>query len=217
MNCDQVFDVLTRGPFPTGAASDDIVERHLAGCGDCRRLAHALRPAIELFEEAVAPEESRGLPAYWGEACQASSDVTAATKTGRIPRAPRLALARRTRRDSAHTNGLMFAGAALLGVVMAAAIHSALPRDQAARAEGIDAILALDPAQVCLTNSRGDDEPTMSSTAMIRPSGDPQTIPPPEIDLACCHDCHGTDGRHTVSVSHEATRRVGLSCQVCHL
>jgi len=216
MNCDRVFDVLTRGPFPTGAASDDVVERHLAGCGDCRRLAHALRPAIELFEEAVAPEESRGLPAYWGEACQASSDVTATTETARIPRAPRLALARRTRRDSAHTNGLMFAGAALLGVVMAAVIHSALPRDQSARAEGIDAILALEPAQICLTNATGDHASIMSSSAVIRPSGDLPAIPPLDIaDLACCHDCHGRESHHTVS--HEATSRIGLSCQICHL
>jgi hypothetical protein len=28
MNCDQVFDVLTRGPFPTGEPSDEPVEHH---------------------------------------------------------------------------------------------------------------------------------------------------------------------------------------------
>lgn len=68
MNCDQVFDALTRGPFPTGNdALDDRVERHLGHCGSCRRLAAALQPAVELFEEAVAPEESRRLPAYWGD------------------------------------------------------------------------------------------------------------------------------------------------------
>lgn len=66
MNCDQVFDILTRGPFPTGHPSDLEVEMHLHACGGCRRLADALRPAVELFEEAVGPEESRGLPGYWG-------------------------------------------------------------------------------------------------------------------------------------------------------
>ena len=66
IHCDEVFDILTRGPFPTGAVSDGVVESHLTRCDDCRRLAEALRPAVELFQEAVAPEESRGLPSYWG-------------------------------------------------------------------------------------------------------------------------------------------------------
>ncbi len=68
IDCDRVFDVLTRGPFPTGAADDAEVELHLARCPECSRLAAALRPAIELFEEAVGPDEGRDLPSYWGEA-----------------------------------------------------------------------------------------------------------------------------------------------------
>lgn len=67
MNCDQVFDILTRGPFPTGHDSDYEVERHLAECPDCHRLAEALRPALELFEESIPLEEGRDLPGYWGE------------------------------------------------------------------------------------------------------------------------------------------------------
>ena len=30
MTCDDVFDILTRGPFPSGAAEDESVQRHLA-------------------------------------------------------------------------------------------------------------------------------------------------------------------------------------------
>lgn len=67
MNCDQVFDVLTRGPFPTGAASDIDVQRHLVACADCRQLAEALRPALDLIHESVPPEESWGLPGYWDD------------------------------------------------------------------------------------------------------------------------------------------------------
>ena len=66
MNCDQVFDVLTRGPFPTGAASDDSVEQHLRACHECRRLAEALRPAVALMHEALAGEQSLDLPGYQG-------------------------------------------------------------------------------------------------------------------------------------------------------
>jgi hypothetical protein len=68
MDCDQVFMILTRGPFPTGEPSDELVEAHLERCADCWRLAEALRPALELFQEAIPPAESRDLPGYWGDA-----------------------------------------------------------------------------------------------------------------------------------------------------
>lgn len=74
MNCDRVFDILTRGPFPSGAPSDERVERHLSNCPACRRLASALQPAIELFEEAITPDEGRDLPAYWGDLFVADQD-----------------------------------------------------------------------------------------------------------------------------------------------
>jgi hypothetical protein len=68
MDCDQVFLILTRGPFPTGELWDEEVEAHLETCGDCWQLAEALRPALEVFQEAVPPSESRDLPGYWGDA-----------------------------------------------------------------------------------------------------------------------------------------------------
>ena len=73
MDCDQVFMILTRGPFPTGEAWDEQVEAHLETCAGCWRLAEALRPAIEVFQEAVPPAESRDLPGYWGDARPASA------------------------------------------------------------------------------------------------------------------------------------------------
>src|SRR5918997_915126 len=53
MNCDQVFMILTRGPFPTGEPWDEEVEGHLESCSECWRLAEALRPALAIFQEAV--------------------------------------------------------------------------------------------------------------------------------------------------------------------
>ncbi len=67
MNCDLVFAILTRGPFPTGHPSDRQVEAHLSTCPGCYRLAEALRPAFEMDEEAIPADESRYLPGYWGE------------------------------------------------------------------------------------------------------------------------------------------------------
>lgn len=66
INCDQVFDILTRGPFPSGDSSDEPVEKHLACCHECRQLAEALRPAVELLHEAIDSEESADLPGYRG-------------------------------------------------------------------------------------------------------------------------------------------------------
>ena len=61
MDCDQVFMILTRGPFPTGEPWDEEVESHLERCADCWRLAEALRPALEIFQEAVPPSEGQRL------------------------------------------------------------------------------------------------------------------------------------------------------------
>jgi hypothetical protein len=83
MDCDRVFMILTRGPFPTGEAWDEEVEAHLETCGDCWRLAEALRPALEVFQEAVPPAEGRDLPGYWGDARPASAVV--AELTGAAP------------------------------------------------------------------------------------------------------------------------------------
>jgi hypothetical protein len=66
LNCDQVFDVLTRGPFPTGEPEDEAVERHLRACHECRQLAEALRPAVALLHEAISADEALELPEYQG-------------------------------------------------------------------------------------------------------------------------------------------------------
>ena len=81
MNCDQVFMILTRGPFPTGEPWDEQVEAHLETCADCWRLADALRPALEVFQEAVPPAESRDLPGYWGDARPAANVIADLTNS----------------------------------------------------------------------------------------------------------------------------------------
>jgi hypothetical protein len=89
MDCEQVFKILTRGPFPTGEAWDEQVENHLENCADCWRLAEALRPALEVFQEAVPPAESRELPGYWGDARPATGAIAeVANGTSRTALAP---------------------------------------------------------------------------------------------------------------------------------
>ncbi len=67
MDCDRVFMELTRGPFPTGAATDVLVEAHLERCTDCWRFAEALRPPEDRLDEEIPPYEVNDLPGYWGE------------------------------------------------------------------------------------------------------------------------------------------------------
>lgn len=90
MNCDQVFDILTRAAFPTGETTDDAVEAHLTACHDCRQLAEALRPAVSLFHECLPQEGGEGgtqvLPTYRGRLNAAASDLP--TQVSRLPVTP---------------------------------------------------------------------------------------------------------------------------------
>lgn len=68
--CDDVFDVLTRGPFPTGQHETDFpVERHLTVCHSCRELAEALRPVTAVLAEGQqsAGEQETQLPVFLAE------------------------------------------------------------------------------------------------------------------------------------------------------
>ena len=68
MNCDLVFEILTRGPFPAGQPTDATVELHLLSCYECRQLAEALRPATSLFHEALGDDRAvADLPGYHGD------------------------------------------------------------------------------------------------------------------------------------------------------
>ena len=64
LNCDDVFDVLTAGPFPTGGRDDRPIEQHLAACSACRALAEGLKPACDLLHEVMPTIERAGLPVY---------------------------------------------------------------------------------------------------------------------------------------------------------
>lgn len=79
LSCDAVFDRLTRGPFPSGAAEDQGVESHLEVCYECRQLAEALRPAVNLFHDAA---DEATLPAYRGRLPQATSNAARCTVRG---------------------------------------------------------------------------------------------------------------------------------------
>ncbi|MBT4867385.1 MAG: hypothetical protein HON53_19960 [Planctomycetaceae bacterium] len=119
MNCDQAFDVLTRGPFPSGDMNvDDAVDRHLAACHECRQLAEALRPAVGIFHEAMAEAESLSLPGYSGELSPAGEGplLTLATPTRVTSQVKPLDMQRRGRKQPALI--WPFVAAGLLGLIV---------------------------------------------------------------------------------------------------
>ncbi|MBA2114772.1 hypothetical protein [Bremerella alba] len=100
--CDDVFDVLTRGPFPTGQHETDMpIQRHLTVCHSCRDLAEALRPATDLLGngQAAAAEEDFALPVFLADdstssqRCITDQPERSTTDIVAAVRAPLIALA----------------------------------------------------------------------------------------------------------------------------
>ena len=80
MDCDQVFMILTRGPFPTGEPGTNRSKRiwnRAPIAGDwpkrCGRRS-------KFFRKPMPPAESRDLPGYWGDARPASALVAQLTR-----------------------------------------------------------------------------------------------------------------------------------------
>jgi hypothetical protein len=220
MNCDQVFDVLTRGPFPTGAASDAAVEHHLRCCHDCRELAEALQPAVELLHEAIAPEDANGLPEYQGALASARGSVATAEAWRPTPLAvrrlsrPQVGQRRPSKLQSIarFTAALVLFGALGLLVwgVISTAKHTASHReriptrlDQA----GLLTLASLKLPAGCLPR-----EMIASVGASELPG-----VPPAAINqeaLRCCTECH--NAAHPERAMLGTFSPLQQSCVACH-
>jgi hypothetical protein len=226
MNCDQVFDVLTRGPFPTGTDCDVPVEVHLAGCAGCRRLAEALRPAIELFQESVDPEESRELPGYW---CPADYErQTTVSYAARVESLPAARLAPGEARVGSWSSvvawrmaamlvvgvtlgtlagaGWVLDGAAWPGFGAGASVAPLAPLQEAPRLTAAERMgLAVLPA-ACYRQREG--------RAVHDSSGGERLLTGANLEnVQCCSGCHHAGA---ADVPEAATVRVAQSCQLCH-
>jgi hypothetical protein len=226
IHCDEVFDILTRGPFPTGAASDGVVESHLTRCGQCRQLAEALRPAIELFQEAVTPEESHGLPSYWGRSCEDTDPSANGEFDG--PRAtPRPARRGGTRRRDAlpawsFAPVAPWAAAVLVGI----ALTNWLPRVEtspAAALAGLTKAQDLAKAQWRLEQTPSqwivqhkvrpacyDPSEQLHAIVTYLNGGDPTA----NVHLACCKECHAAASPG--SKGYVPANELLATCVACH-
>lgn len=227
VNCDQVFDVLTRGPFPTGDESDESVEQHLRACHECRQLAEALQPAVELLHESLAREEASDLPEYQG--VLAAIERSVATAEAERPR--RLAVQRlarpRDEKRAAFTLASLtqLAVVALLLLAVGSLTWNSLGTPESRPRDFLSVLSPNGP----VTRGRLDDRGLMTLASLNLPARCfPQdalidaaagnnakaTLAVNQAALRCCTECHRAG-----QASYASSRLVVAmhkSCVACH-
>ena len=190
--CDEVFDTLTREPFPSGGENDEVVESHLAVCHECRQLAEVFRPAVGLFHESLAAGFDESLPMYRGRLKPIIDSLPQMSLD-----APRKDVW--THRSLAIAASLLVVGAVILAVL--AAIQ---------RVDGI----APAARQVRVHDNR--DYTLLAaleipaSCRAVRQAGNLMAA----AEMACCTKCHNADSR--VASTEKAILKSSAACVACH-
>jgi hypothetical protein len=233
MNCDQVFDVLTRGPFPTGDASDASVEHHLRACHECRSLAEALQPAVELLHEAIAPGEASGLPEYQGALARVNDRVAMALASRPTQLSVRRLASKMERRSSSVATYARFTAALVLFVALGSLVwgvlsttkHPIARRDRTpARLDqlGLVTLASLDLPAECFPREllpRQGSGVLGGSASSMREESIPPKNPDPvgainQEALRCCTECHNATNANRAVLGTVAT--LHRSCIACH-
>jgi hypothetical protein len=231
VSCDQVFDVLTRGPFPAGQDSDEAVELHLRACHECRQLAEALQPAVALLHEAMPRDEGTALPAYHGELFARPATNARVRPLPEVivdyRAEPRTQAARFWSRGAKklHIAARLVAAGSLIGSLsllvwsLGLLLHNvqrepfaaAAPAVSAARhrptAAGIATLAALHLPQVCFPSASSGAGETKAA-AVFSPQ------PRATATHVCCTRCHSEASPNKTAVRSIA--RLEQSCSACH-
>jgi hypothetical protein len=234
LNCDQVFEVLTRGPFPTGDPSDEAVEYHLRACHECRQLAEALRPAVELMHEAVVGDQAMELPEYHGSLPEARTRQASASSTRSLTHGVRR-LGTRPRAVAASINYKWFANAVrllaasilvaalgtfLYGVMMSSGggqrfvAERPLPnRPQLSELlpdeHGLITLASLQLPGKCFPKTYELSSPEHAAVLIARMADGSLAA------LRCCTECHRA-GAEMVANTQLVANRAKDSCVACH-
>ena len=224
VNCDQVFDCLTRGPFPSGSADDDAVQRHLDACHECRRLAEALRPAVALLHEALPAGEAAELPSYGAadvddDLCERADGALAARIRLMLDRQevrPRTVLSQEKWLSAVRFLATSVLAMALLTLLAGVFWQS---REGVGRrvviapvfigerhqptAEGLVHLAALNLPKVCLPAVSAKDAPSSASEGAVSAA------------YGCCTRCHAA-GKGGAVLTHRAVAALQQSCFACH-
>jgi hypothetical protein len=215
LTCDDVFEVLTRAPFPSGASDDQVVESHLAVCHECRQLAEALRPAVGLFHEAMIGEAEQELPTYRGQlsSIDRRSDSNVVSSAVVEPLSPLLGNSwdncstiqgRRAKEPVSSRTWLGIAGC--VAAVLVATLALVASR---ARSTHNEAVVASNVRSV------GDRDVKLLASLDLpnacAPRGAATRI---SSNYDCCTKCHTAGSR--VSSSREAISKSSSACIACH-
>jgi hypothetical protein len=233
MNCDQVFKILTRGPFPSGESTDAAVEVHLSLCSECRHFAEALRPDGSADAESLIPEECRGLPYYWGGAAlEDDSGPLVATAEGRRTRRRRKTSLFDHRESFSNLSGWQLAIAVLMGATLGTVLRmlgysdaggpdpAAIERPALAVKQDADASERIPAdasrqlaAKLGVTPACWQDQQFGLHDDPLEDSLAEYAMPSRNADL-CCTKCHNATAPRFAL--RGTTARISRSCQVCH-
>lgn len=191
VDCDNVFDRLTRGPFPSGEEDDSAVEGHLSVCHECRRLAEALRPAVSLLHEAYADEQisDERLPAYHGTPDRSTDRAITRASGGQW------------------SLGWQLVAASLLGVMIGSLAINALMEG---RGQGSQPVALAQPAENGASGLTRLAVLKLSETCL--PSG-MALASNSAAKLSCCTDCHSSSAAAKRNID---VGRLQLACVACH-
>lgn len=225
MTCDDAFDILTRGPFPSGdVRTDELVERHLAACHECRQLAEALRPAVGLFHETLTAAETLCLPGYRGELRPAGTAAlkrrrpaalqpTSPTPASTAPSKPQTPAVTHNASQGSREARWMLLAACLIGVGLGvfASVSTEPGRSGASRVDGAASV-----PSPSATRSEHDRE--LLLTLLNLPGACRGDAHPSGLELRhthqCCTLCHNATEAATAP-EVKLSMMVG-SCLVCH-
>ncbi len=225
MNCDQVFEILTRAPFPSGEASDASVEHHLGSCHACRELAEALRPAVDLFHESIPADESLDLPGYMGRLFAAVDESATATVTRRPPATRRSVKSGMASAGFGTAICLLVCGGLVLSfgrdLVSSRPGPLAASGDLADRPvrEGRELLASLNLPLVCRTTfepnragRRGNE--TIERTKAAGPATGTPSADRHAHRTRCCTECHAVANPDRPKLV--STVKLSRSCAACH-
>jgi hypothetical protein len=192
-------------------------------------LADALRPALELFQEAVGPEESRDLPGYWCAVATDRAQPLVSYAKGLEPRrgSPRSWQPRSTGGNFSALSAWGLAAALALGVTLGSLLNGLWSFD------GFSVVppRQRDTAVASPPTDNNKPRPTIAEHKMLaglpaacfghQPSpalrnteGNHEVLRTADLsNLDCCTECHNANSD---SVSSFATVSVSQSCQICH-
>jgi hypothetical protein len=177
ISCDEIFDVLTRGPLCLD--EEPGVRSHLCYCHECRCVAEAMRPAVDLFHEVL---DDDSLPRVEGLVFDAKQ-----VPTGDIPvKGERQAL--REKMQASLPRWLPLFAAVLAGVALLAwgSQPSRQGPSQTPPAGHVD-FGPLPPAHPALVASEGGT--TLCCVACHRPGTD-HSQPSVQRLASSCMSCH---------------------------